>query len=126
MYSRGGEKSSTARQSRKNRAGMSQFFADFADYSSGLLRFLEIEGHRRRQFHEGYALQTQHHTPLPSEDVRRGRLTHTLSPFWPKLHHTLPRKNWESRRPKNGRHEPPRAYANLLIRFTVKETQGSV
>ena len=97
MYSRGGEKSSTARQSRKNRAGMSQFFADFADYSSGLLRFLEIEGHRRRQFHEGYALQTQHHTPLPSEDVRRGRSTHTLPPFWPGYNHTLPSKTAESR-----------------------------
>ena len=96
MYSRGGEKSSTARQSRKNRAGMSQFFADFADYSSGLLRFLEIEGHRRRQFHEGYALQTQHHTPLPSEDVRRGRSTHTLPPFCPSWHHTLPPKTPES------------------------------
>ena len=75
---------------------MSQFFADFADYSSGLLRFLEIEGHRRRQFHEGYALQTQHHTPLPSEDVRRGRSTHTLPPFCPSPYHTLPTKNPES------------------------------
>ena len=62
---------------------MSQFFADFADYSSGLLRFLELAlMDRRGQVHEGYALQTQHHTPLPSEDVRRGRSTHTLTPLW--------------------------------------------
>ena len=38
----------------------------------------------------------RHHTPLPSEDVRRGRSTHTLPPFWPGYKHTLPSKNVES------------------------------
>ena len=38
----------------------------------------------------------RHHTPLPSEDVRRGRSTHTLHPFWPGYKHTLPSKTVES------------------------------
>ena len=38
----------------------------------------------------------RHHTPLPSEDVRRGRSTHTLPPFWRGYNHTLPSKTVES------------------------------
>ena len=44
----------------------------------------------------------RHHTPLPSEDVRRGRSTHTLPPFWPAYNHTLPSKTLESSVPKGG------------------------
>ena len=35
--------------------------------------------------------------PHPSEDVRRGRATHTPPPFWPRPYHTLPPKKLESR-----------------------------
>ena len=39
----------------------------------------------------------RHNTPLPSEDVRRGRSTHTLPPFWPGHKHTrVPHKTAES------------------------------
>ena len=37
----------------------------------------------------------RHHTLPPSEDVCRGRPTHTLPPFCPSSYHTLPPKNPE-------------------------------
>ena len=35
----------------------------------------------------------RHHTHPPSADLRRGRSTHTLPPFCPCYHHTIPPKN---------------------------------
>ena len=47
------------------------------------LLMLRGEGPERAARGEGMLGGGRHHTPPPSEDVRRGRSTHTLPPFWP-------------------------------------------
>ena len=46
----------------------------------------------------GGGLDAEHHTHPPSADLRRGRSTHTLPPFCPCYHHTIPPKNLKPRR----------------------------
>ena len=67
------------------------------------LLMLRGEGPKRAARGGGMVGGGRHHTPPPSEDVRRGRSTHTLPPFWPGYKHTLPSKNVESCVRKIGR-----------------------
>ena len=62
------------------------------------LLMLRGEGPERAARGEGMVGGGRHHTPPPSEDVRRGRATHTLPPFCPSPYHTLPTKTPESSR----------------------------
>ena len=50
------------------------------------LLMLRGEGPERAARGGGMVGGGRHHTPPPSEDVRRGRSTHTLPPFWLAMH----------------------------------------